>query len=69
MTVDPHRIPYESNALAWDMLMDEFLSILDEKMQHMAAGKTAEQAEYATLLRRIVWKVKVAKLLRFEAEQ
>ncbi len=63
---DPNYIPVNSDK-AWDSLISEYVSILQEKQRYIRAGFTALRAEHETQVRRLIWKVKVVKVLRAEA--
>lgn len=65
---DPHYVPLQSDG-AWEFLIREYIAILKEKQAHINAGLPALGADNAIYVRRLLWKVKVAKVMRSEAKR
>ncbi len=63
---DRHFVPARPER-AWDVLIDEFIAILVEKQAHMRAGLPALGADREVSIRRLIWKTKVAKVMKAEA--
>lgn len=63
---DDSYLPVYSD-LAWDFLVDELIAIIREKQRFILAGFSPYDAERAVAIRRIIFRVKVVKVLRAEA--
>jgi hypothetical protein len=61
--------PFIKPEQAWDLLIEDLISILKEKRRHMRSGLTALGAEREVRTRRTLLRVRVAKVLKFEASR